>query len=254
VGAPSVVGDQNAWRAWGLYQPWPLFSNTFYWFTSEVQRWGGVEWFFIGFGIFMVVIFMPLMARYQGKRFCTWICGCGGLAETLGDRWRHLAPKGKQSRDVEFQGLIVFAWALIVLIATFTYYDGNAFNPLWKVYDTIVDYWLIAIIPVALYPLYGGKVWCRYWCPLAAYNQVLSRWFGKLKITSNDKCITCTLCSRYCQVGVDVMAFAKNQQAFDNANSACIQCGICIEVCPMKVLKFESTPGTTRKHLVIKPH
>jgi polyferredoxin len=191
------------------------------------------------------------MARYHGKRFCTWICGCGGLAETLADRWRHLSPKGKQSRDIEFQGLIVFAWAFVVLGATFMLYDGNAYNPWWKFYDWIVDFWLIAVIPVALYPLYGGKVWCRYWCPLAAYNQVLSRWFGKLKIVSNPKCITCTLCSRYCQVGVDVMAFAKNQQAFDNSNSNCIHCGICIEVCPMNVLSFETSPGTARRNVVL---
>ena len=36
------------------------------------------------------------------------------------------------------------------------------------------------------------------------------------------------------------MAFAKNQEPFDNANSACIQCGICIDVCPMDVLSFST--------------
>jgi thioredoxin reductase/ferredoxin len=244
VGAPPIVGEGQAWRAWGLYQPWPLFSNTFYWFHHNISMWSGWNWFFVGFGIFLVVVFMPLMARFQGKRFCTWICGCGGLAETLGDRWRHLAPKGKRSRQVEFQGLVIFAWALVALVATFTIHNSDARNPIQQLYAVAVDYWLCAVIPVALYPLYGGKVWCRYWCPLAAYNQVLSRWFGKLQIKANEKCISCTLCSRYCQVGVDVMSFAKNQSAFDNANSACIQCGICIEVCPMKVLTFDSRGKT----------
>jgi ferredoxin len=50
------------------------------------------------------------------------------------------------------------------------------------------------------------------------------------------------MCSRYCQVGVDVMAFAKNELPFDNRNSSCIQCGICIDVCPMDVLKFDLLP------------
>ena len=64
-------------------------------------------------------------------------------------------------------------------------------------------------------------------------------WYGRLEDqVSNDKCISCTQCSKYCQVGVDVMAFAKNGEAFDNRNSACIQCGICIDVCPMDVLSF----------------
>ena len=38
------------------------------------------------------------------------------------------------------------------------------------------------------------------------------------------------------------MAFAKNQQAFDNRNSSCIHCGICIDVCPMGVLSFDTSP------------
>ncbi len=37
---------------------------------------------------------------------------------------------------------------------------------LFRGYGTIVDVWLVGIIPVALYPIMGGKIWCRYWCPL----------------------------------------------------------------------------------------
>jgi len=39
-----------------------------------------------------------------------------------------------------------------------------------------------------------------------------------------------------------VMAFAKNEEAFDNRNSSCIHCGICIDVCPMDVLAFDAAP------------
>ena len=133
---------------------------------------------------------------------------------------------------------MILVAAAIVTIITVGMFDTRADNGWAKGYSYIVDFWLVAVIPVALYPFFGGKVWCRYWCPLAAWNQVLSKIYGKLKIKSNDKCITCTLCSKYCQVGVDVMAFAKNQEPFDNANSVCIQCGICIDVCPMGVLEF----------------
>jgi Pyruvate/2-oxoacid:ferredoxin oxidoreductase delta subunit len=75
---------------------------------------------------------------------------------------------------------------------------------------------------------------------------VLAGWYGRLKIVSNDKCITCTQCSIYCQVGIDVMQFAKNGLPFDNSNSACIQCGICIDVCPMDVLSFETSDGLAK--------
>ena len=140
---------------------------------------------------------------------------------------------------------------MALVVVGFHETDGN--NPWWRAYNYIVDFWLVAVIPVALYPFFGGKVWCRYWCPLAAYNQILSARFGRLKIVSNDKCITCTECSKFCQVGVDVMAFAKSGEPFDNSNSSCIHCGVCIDVCPMDVLSFETSDGTVASRKATAP-
>ncbi len=238
VVAVQGMSIQYAWRAWGLYQPWPLFFNTFHWWNSSDPR--VILYGFIGAGLFGTFVAIPLASIKHGKRFCTWVCGCGGLAETLGDRWRHLSPKGSRSRAWEFQGALILVAALIVTLVTVGSFQTRADNSWAKAYAYIVDFWLVAVIPIALYPFFGGKVWCRYWCPLAAWNQILAAWYGRLKIKSNDKCISCTMCSRYCQVGVDVMAFAKNQQAFDNRDSSCIHCGICIDVCPMDVLSFDS--------------
>jgi polyferredoxin len=105
-------------------------------------------------------------------------------------------------------------------------------------YRLIVDVWLVGILPVTLYPFLGGKVWCRYWCPLAKLMGFMSSWYGKFKIRSNDKCISCSECSRYCQVGIDVMQFALKQEELNNRNSSCIGCGVCVTVCPMDVLSF----------------
>ena len=236
--AVQAIGVDKAWRAWGLYQPFPLFFNTFFWwYESDPAH---IMWFFIGAGLLGTFVGIPLLARWHGKRFCTWICGCGGLAETLGDRWRHLAPKGERSRNWEFQSVVIMVASFMVGLIVVGWFQTEGSNIWWQTYNFLVDFWLVAVIPIALYPFFGGKVWCRYWCPLAAYNQVLSKKFGLLKIVSNDKCISCTQCSKYCQVGVDVMAFAKNQTPFDNANSSCIHCGICIDVCPMDVLSFQT--------------
>ena len=249
--AVQALTAAHAWRAWGLYQPFPLFFNVFFWWedsgTQMAFSYEGVMWFFITAGVIGTFVVIPLLSYKHGKRFCTWVCGCGGLAETLGDRWRHLAPKGERSRAWEFQAVAVMLAAFVILMIVVTRYNGSGQNPWWETYNYLVDFWLVAVIPITLYPFFGGKIWCRYWCPLAAWNGVLSRWYGKLRIKSNDKCISCTECSRYCQVGVDVMAFAKNQVSFDNKNSACIHCGICIDVCPMDVLSFDaSTPERER--------
>lgn len=247
----NVIGVQAltvkySWRLWGLYQPFPLFFNTYFWWYDGDPNW--IFALFMSTGLLGTFVAIPLAARNHGKRFCTWVCGCGGLAETLGDRWRHLAPKGPQSRAWEFQGVVVMAAAFLIGVVIVGMYETHGDNNWWYAYNYIVDFWLVAVIPIGLYPFFGGKVWCRYWCPLAAYNGLLAAAYGRLKIVSNDQCISCTQCSTYCQVGVDVMAFAKNGAPFDNSNSACIQCGICIDVCPMDVLSFETSDGLARLH------
>ena len=238
----SLVIGKYYWRGWGLYQPFPLSYNTFFWWYDSDPAL--IKWSFIGFGLFLTFVAIPIFVRYHGLRFCTWICGCGGLAETVGDAWRHLSPKGLKSQKWEFMGPLVLIWSFISLgVIAFAFKtDGN--NMVWKSYDYIVDFWLVGVIPIGLYPFFGGKFWCRYWCPLAHYMKILSSWYGKLQIVSNDKCISCTQCSTYCQVGVDVMAFAQNQEPFDNTNSSCIHCGICITVCPVDVLSFDTIKTT----------
>ncbi len=233
----------NYWHAFGIELAFPLYFSMFFY---------DVGLFYLIFGLIATFIIIPILSIFHGKRYCTWFCGCGGLAETLGDRWRHLAPKGKVSRRWEWMNAAVMIWAFVaagfVLARTgFGIYAGSAaFNAQgWAAsalssYGWVADFWLAAVIPVSLYPIAGGKIWCRYWCPLAKWMQLWSKWFGRLRIVSNDKCITCGECSRYCQVGIDVMGFAKNGQEFSNKNSACIHCGICVTVCPMDVLSFDN--------------
>ncbi len=245
VVAVEALSIKYAWRAWGLYQPFPLFFNTFFWWYDGDPVW--IMRGFIGAGLLGTFVAIPIASRNHGKRFCTWVCGCGGLAETIGDRWRHLAAKGARSRAWEFQSVAVLLASVMVAAVIIGANDTHGDNNWWYAYNYLVDFWLVAVIPIALYPFFGGKVWCRYWCPLAAFNGLLAKWYGKLHIKANKQCISCTQCSVYCQVGVDVMAFAKNEAPFGNDNSACIQCGICIDICPMDVLSFsiEDRPKVT---------
>lgn len=232
-----TFADQ-AWRSYGIIYAWPLFFYTFFGSPHEIWMvWGVV----LSFGI------IPVLALFHGKRYCSWICGCGGLAETLGDRWRHLAPKGKAAIRWEAMNLVVLAVAALVTVmmvgrdALYFLQKPAAMGVEW--YRLIADVWLVGILPVTMYPFFGGKVWCRYWCPLASMMQVFSKLFTRAKwsrfaIHANEKCIACGECTRNCQVGIDVMRFALKQEELNNANSSCIGCGICVTVCPMDVLSF----------------
>jgi NosR/NirI family nitrous oxide reductase transcriptional regulator len=236
------------WRAYGIVYAWPLFFYTF--FNNPHKIW--IIW-----GLVLTFGIIPVLVLWHGKRYCSWICGCGGLAETFGDRWRHLAPKGRASIRWEWMNLAVLGAAAVVT-ATILLRDSVVLFRAPSVFGLeanhlLADVWLVGILPVTLYPFFGGKVWCRYWCPLAKLMHLMSKAYTKLgvskfEILANDKCIACTECSRNCQVGIDVMRFALKQEPLNNEDSSCIGCGICVSVCPMDTLSFGHGKGNG--HLV----
>jgi NAD-dependent dihydropyrimidine dehydrogenase PreA subunit len=63
------------------------------------------------------LIVAPVLGWYKGKRFyCSWICGCGGLAETFGDPWRHLADKSPKAWKIE--QISIYSILALVLLTT----------------------------------------------------------------------------------------------------------------------------------------
>ncbi len=241
--APFII--DRPWKVYAVTVPWPLgiwgLIDAPSW-TPDGQTLTAVLWILAGAIASFVLI--PLYVRKNGERFCSYLCGCGGMAETLGDFWRHLAPRGSTSYKTEWFGRAVLILAIPVTLlilndawaffAAGALYDAKAFAQHW--YGLMVDFWLAAVVGVALYPYLGNRVWCRFFCPLRAYMEILSRKFSRIAIKANEKCIGCGECTRYCQMGIDVQSFAQRQETFHNGNSACIQCGICIQVCPMDVL------------------
>lgn len=118
---------------------------------------------------------------------------------------------------------------------------GSAADLSLRWYAVISYVWLVGILPVTLYPFLGGKIWYRYWSPLAKMVQMTSKFYSRFNtsrfaINANDKCIACNECSRNCQVGIDVVSYALKQDVLDNETSSCIGCGICVTVCPMDVV------------------
>jgi len=75
---------------------WPLDYDFFHSWSINgfIDNPGSLGMFMLFWGVALIIVGVPLMVYFLGKRwYCRWVCGCGGLAETMGDPWRQLAIK-----------------------------------------------------------------------------------------------------------------------------------------------------------------
>ncbi len=230
---------------------WPLKYDTFYPGTTGAQ-----PDLYVMYSIVGAFILVPLLTFWFGKRwFCSWACGCGGLAETAGDSFRHLSDKSTKAwRFERYSIYLVLLLVIINTILVIVHFKlraelGASYPaeypllstvavPLARFYKFMVASVLAGVLGVGLYPLMGSRVWCRFFCPLAALMGIIQK-FGRFRITVKDEmCISCGNCSTYCEMGIDVRAYAQKNQTFKRAS--CVGCGMCAHVCPRGVLKLEN--------------
>ena len=194
------------------------------------------------------LVMVPLLGVFFGKRwYCSWVCGCGGLANTAGDPLRHLTSKS--SRAWKFEKISIhFVLAVSVLLTALLFISyglGHRATALSRftydfqtVYAFLVVAMLSGVIGAGLYPLGGTRVWCRNFCPMAAILGLVQK-LGSFRIAVKpNMCISCGLCSKYCEMGIDVRSYAQANQSFTRAS--CVGCGLCAEVCPRGVLRLEN--------------
>jgi Pyruvate/2-oxoacid:ferredoxin oxidoreductase delta subunit len=80
---------------------------------------------------------------------------------------------------------------------------------------------------------------------MAAVLGFQQKLFSKFKISTNGgQCISCGNCSTYCEMGIDVRAYAQKGQNI--VRSSCVGCGVCSAVCPRGVLKLENDSAQNR--------
>lgn len=228
---------------------WPLdYSFFFDYRLSEMIEEGTLGLFMLGWGIALIVIAVPVFTYFFGKRwYCSWVCGCGGLAETLGDPYRQLSQKSLKAWRIErwmVHGVLVFAVVMTagVLYTWFTGASRILFvdtYTLREIYGVYIGAAFAGVVGTGFYPLMGNRVWCRYGCPLAAYIGIIQRFKSRFRITTNGgQCISCGNCSAYCEMGIDVRWYAQRGQNIVRAS--CVGCGICSAVCPRGVLNLEA--------------
>lgn len=229
---------------------WPLeysylFPSTVDFFTDQ----GRVGVFMVFWGAVMTFVAVPVLTYFFGKRwYCSWVCGCGGLAETAGDPFRHLSDNSLAAWNVE-RWLIHGILVAITLGTALLWINGVTGGAVLGTLSSGFASWygfaiggvFSGVIGVGFYPIMGSRVWCRFGCPLAAILGALQKYFSRFRITTNGgQCMSCGNCSTYCEMGIDVQWYAQRGQNI--VRSACVGCGVCSEVCPRGVLKLENGP------------
>jgi Pyruvate/2-oxoacid:ferredoxin oxidoreductase delta subunit len=232
-----------------LKNMWPLNYYFFFdWNLDKLIHGGTLGIFLLGWGILMILVISPILTYFYGKRwYCSWVCGCGGLAETAGDPFRHLSDKTLRSWKIErwlVHSILVFI-ILVTCLAIYSYFSGRNqilfFNTykLREWYGFFIGGIFSGVIGVGFYPILGSRVWCRFGCPMAAILGIQQKFFSRFRITTNGgQCISCGNCSTYCEMGIDVRHYAQRGQNIVRAS--CVGCGICATVCPRGVLKLEN--------------
>jgi polyferredoxin len=82
---------------------WPLNYYFFFdWNIDAMLTAGTFGYFMLFWGILSFLVITPVLTYFFGKRwYCSWVCGCGGLAETAGDPFRHLSDKSLKAWKIE---------------------------------------------------------------------------------------------------------------------------------------------------------
>ncbi len=157
---------------------WPLKYE--YLFPSKISyltsNFAALGTFMVFWGAVMTFIATPVLTYFFGKRwYCSWVCGCGGLAETAGDPYRHLSNKSLKAWKVE-RWMIYSVLVFIVVTTVLLYLNllfkgavlGSVSQTFASVYGFIIGAVFSGVIGIGFYPIMGSRVWCRFGCPMAA--------------------------------------------------------------------------------------
>ncbi|MFQ6610665.1 MAG: 4Fe-4S binding protein [Fidelibacterota bacterium] len=201
-----------------------------------------------------VFIVIPIVVWFFGKRYCTWFCSCGNLAEVIGTtpwgkKWvQNGTPRGLKAKIFEHLSTIILFFS--VLFGLILFLDGikiitspGLVEGIQNTQDLLIDFLFGSAIGIGAYPFLGTRVWCRYGCPLAKGMQL----FGKItrsrfKVSADENCKGYGLCTRACPMGIDVAGYAHKDRkpilGSFGLEEPCIGCGGCISICPVDALKF----------------
>lgn len=212
--------------------------------------------FFSSYAFGYMFLFIPIFVWFFGKRYCSWVCACGNLAETIGTtRWGSKwvvegTPRGEKSLTLESIQVVMLGFSLVIgvsaILNVYHVISPGAHDRLWYMQDFLTDFVFGSIIGVGVYPFLGTRIWCRYGCPMAQWMKLFGRWSrARYAVIPNDKCKGIGACTKACPMGIPVDKYAHVDRkpieiSFGLHSTPCVGCGGCVDACPLKALSFQT--------------
>ncbi len=208
------IGELNPYGGWSEFRL--LFTDVSYRFRG------------ISKGIALTIA-IGLVSLLLGRFFCGFICPIGSLQDFSRYIGKKLGikslrfPKGKHLKGEMLKYLI-----LIILLVLSILGLGNLIAPYspWTAYLNLlmgfnIQIGLVILIAILILSLFIKRVFCRFFCPLGAFQSLLYA-IGPLKVNTNKDCNGCTNCLRDCPVDIE--------ESHDGIISPeCINCLKCTE-------------------------
>lgn len=126
-------GFDGKWFDMDLKNQWPLdYDFAHQWHIDNMLSAGTIGWFFFIWSLLLVFVVSPILTYKYGKRwYCSWVCGCGGLAETAGDPWRHLSDKSMTAWKIErwmIHAVLLFSFVMTIAVVYSFLGDGSQYS------------------------------------------------------------------------------------------------------------------------------
>lgn len=134
---PEILSKLNPDKAYfvkDIKNMWPLNYYMFEdWHIKNLVDGGNLGMFMLVFGLALIFIGSPILTYFFGKRwYCSWVCGCGGLAETAGDSFRHLSNKSAKAWKFERWSIhLVLVFVFITTVSVV--YSFLSSNPAYSI-------------------------------------------------------------------------------------------------------------------------
>lgn len=215
-----------------------FFPLSFAMLISEIKNMYLVFWSKGSFKFsynFVILIATLIITILLGRFFCGWVCAFGSTLEWMHSLSNKILKKNfKMPKKLDnLLSMLKYLILIYLIIMVWTlnkpfYADPwDAFDSLLSLNFNITTYLpgFIFLLLVLILNIFVNRAHCRYFCPLGAIFNILSR-LKILFVKKTDKnCGRCNICSVACPMGIDMSKLERHK-------GDCIVCVKCVESCP----------------------